>query len=134
MATNAGRSDRGGRLQVLTALGIGAVITLVGVLGFVLVPVEGELLGVFGVNTLHNGVHLLTGLAGLAAGYVGAGGLSDEYNKYGGLTYLLLAALWLVVPALLIDLLNNNVADTLLHLGLGVVLAGVGFGVADRRG
>lgn len=134
MATNAGRSDGGGRLQVLTALGIGAVITLVGVLGFALVPVEGELLGVFGVNTLHNAVHLLTGLAGLAAGYVGAGGFSDEYNKYGGLAYLLLAALWLVVPALLIDLLNNNVADTLLHLGLGVVLAGVGFGVTDRLG
>lgn len=45
------------------------------------------------MNTLHNALHLLTGLAGLAAGYYAAGGFSDEYNKYGGLAYLLLVVL-----------------------------------------
>lgn len=121
-------------LQVSTALGIGAVITLIGILGFILQPREGELFGLFGVNTLHNAVHLITGASGLAAGYLSAGAFSDEYNKYGGLAYLLLAALWLIVPALLNDLLNIGLADTLLHLGLGVILAAVGLGVADRFG
>lgn len=48
MATDAGETGDGNRLQVLTALGIGAVITLVGILGFILVPVEGRLFGIFG--------------------------------------------------------------------------------------
>lgn len=41
-------------LQVSTALGIGAVIALIGILGFIFKPVEGQLFGLFGVNTLHN--------------------------------------------------------------------------------
>ena len=120
--------------QVLTALVVGGVITLIGLLGFLLEPVEGQLFGVFGVNALHNVVHLLTGVAGLAGGYYAAGRLSDEYNKYGGLAYLLLVVLWLAIPAVMDDFLNVGLADTLLHLGLGAILAGVGFGAADRLG
>jgi hypothetical protein len=122
------------RWQVLAALAVGAVLTLVGVLGFVLVPEEGRLFGVFGVNALHNAVHLLTGVAGLAAGFVAAGELSDEYNKVGGVAYLLLVALWVVVPGVLNAVLNIGLPDTLLHLGLGVVLGAVGFGAVDRLG
>lgn len=122
------------RLQVLTAVVIGAVITLVGILGFILVPVEGQLFGIFGVNTLHNAIHLLTGLAGLAAGYSAGGGFSDEYNQYGGLAYLLLVVLWLILPAFMNGLLNIGLPDTILHLALGGILVGVGFGIADRLG
>lgn len=92
---------------------------------------EPALQGIFGVNALHNALHLLTGLAGLAAGALAAGVLSGEYNRYGGLVSLLLAGLWLAVPAFLNDLLDVGLADTL-HLGLGVVLAVVGFRVVDR--
>lgn len=77
-------------------------------------------------------MHFLTGVAGLAAGYFAVGAFSSDYNRYGGLAYLLLAALWLVIPAFLNQLLNIGLADTLLHVGLGLVLAVVGFGVADR--
>lgn len=125
-------ADGRNRLQVQTALGVGAILTLLGIVGFILEPVEGQLFELFGVNMLHNAVHLLSGLAGLAAGYLAAGAFSDEFNKYGGLTYVLLAALWLVVPGFLNALLNIGLPDTLLHLGLGVVAAAVGFGVADR--
>lgn len=93
MVTDASEPGDGERLQVLTALGIGAVITLVGNLGFILEPVECELFGIFGVNTLHNAVHYITGVAGLVAGYFAVGAFSDDYNKYGDLAYLLLAAL-----------------------------------------
>lgn len=134
MTTAESDTDEIERPQVLTALVVGAVITLIGVLGFVLVPDEGELFGIFGVNTLHNAFHLVTGLAGLAAGYVAAGGFSDEYNMLGGIAYLGLFALWFVVPDFLESLLNAGFADTLLHLGLGIVPAAVGFGVADRLG
>lgn len=126
------RTDGRSRWQVLTALAVGSVLTLLGVLGFVLEPVEGQLFGVFGVNTLHNALHLLTGVAGLAAGYVAAGGFSDEYNKVGGLAYLLLFVLWFVLPDVMNGLLNVGLPDTLLHLGLGIIPVAVGFGVADR--
>lgn len=50
------------------ALAFGAVYTLVGVLGFAVAPtLETHNLIIFPVNALHNGVHLLVGLAGLAA-------------------------------------------------------------------
>lgn len=132
MATDSSELERPERWQALTALGIGAVLTLVGILGFIFVPIQGQLFGIFGVNTLHNAVHLVTGIAGLAAGYFAAGAFSDGYNKYGGLTYLLIAILWLVVPAFLNQLLNIGLADTLLHFGLAIILAAVGFGVVDR--
>ena len=134
MTTDTRETDRTERPQVLTALGIGAVLTLVGLLGFILVPVEGQLFGLFGVNTLHNSLHLLTGVAGLAAGYYAAGGFSDEYNKYGGLAYLLLVVLWLILPGIMNALLNIGLPDTLLHLGLGIIPVAIGFGVADRLG
>lgn len=139
MATNIGETDTEGtderaRWQVLTALAVGAVLTLIGISGFILEPVEGQLFGIFGVNTLHNALHLLTGVAGLAAGYVAAGGFSDEYNKIGGIAYLLLFALWFALPEFLNELLNVGLPDTILHLGLGVIPVAVGFGVADRLG
>lgn len=119
--------------QVLTALAIGAVLVLVGLLGFVLVPEEGLLLGIFGVNALHNAVHVLSGAVGLVAGYAAGGAYADEYNVSFGVVYLLLGIAWVAIPGLLAAWLNVNFADTLLHLGLGVVLAGVGFGVAYLR-
>lgn len=134
MATSIRDRGRGDRTQVYTAAIVGGLIALIGVLGFVLVPDDGELFGVFGVNTLHNAVHFLTGAAGVVAGYFAAGAFSEEYNQYGGLAYLLLAALWVAVPALLNDLLNIGLADTFLHLGLGIVLVAVGFGLSDQLG
>lgn len=128
------RTDGRSRWQILTALAIGATLTLLGILGFVLEPAEGQLFGIFGVNTLHNALHLLTGVTGLAAGYLAAGGFSDEYNKIGGLAYLLLFALWFVLPEFMNELLNVGLPDTILHLGLGIIPVAVGFGVADRLG
>lgn len=46
--------------------------------------------------------------------------------------YGLLFVLGLVLFGLMQDLLNVNTADNLLHLGLGLVFAAVGFGLGDR--
>lgn len=61
--------DNGRRL----ALGLGAAYVLVGLLGFAVTgfddfagPTDEKLLGVFGLNPLHNVVHLLIGAGGLA--------------------------------------------------------------------
>jgi hypothetical protein len=84
------------------------------------------LLGVFQVSILHNIVHLLFGVAGLALARTAAG--ARNYLIWGGLVY---AILWLY--GLFVDHESSanfvplNDADDWLHLGLavGMVLLGV---------
>jgi hypothetical protein len=115
---------------------VGVVFLLVGILGFVpgittnlyegleFASDDGnaELLGIFQVSVLHNIVHGLFGLAGLA--------LSSTWN--GARTYLIgggavYAALWLLGIVGGADWIPSNSADNWLHLllGLGMVAAGV---------
>jgi glucose uptake protein GlcU len=107
---------------------VGAVLTLVGVAGFV----TGGTLLIFGINALHNVVHLVSGVLGLAAGFYAGGQWARYYNQGFGVIYLLVTALGFVAPALTASLLAINSADNFLHLALGIVLAGVGFGVLSR--
>ncbi|KWR70061.1 hypothetical protein RN04_14525 [Arthrobacter sp. W1] len=120
------------------ALVIGIVFFLVGVLGFIpsvttnydsLGGAEHHtgamLLGIFQVSYLHNAVHLLFGIAGLAMSRTVAA--SRCYLVGGGIIYL---ALW--VYGLVIDLDSSanfiplNDADNWLHLGLGVGMVALG--------
>ena len=114
------------------AMIFGVVFLLVGILGFTVpggmamgdAATAPKLLGLFPVNMLHNVVHLLFGLWGLAAArsYSGA----QSFCKIGGIIYLVLAVLGLVSPTTfgLIPIGGN---DIWLHAVIGVVLAGVGF-------
>lgn len=119
--------------QQVFALLFGAILVVVGVLGFVPdVVTDGLLLGIFGVNALHNVVHILTGLLGLVLGYY-AGGAS-LFNKVGGVLYLVLFLVGAVAVALGSGLfLNLNWADNLLHLGLAILVGVVGFGIGERH-
>jgi hypothetical protein len=111
---------------------VGAVFLLVGILGFV--PgitgnydqlgfaghhSEAMLLGLFQVSALHNIVHLLFGVAGLALARSAAG--SRAFLLYGGIIYLVLFVYGLVVPE---DSAGNfvplNTFDNILHLLLGI--------------
>jgi hypothetical protein len=71
----------------------GVSFLAVGLLGFVLNPTGGELLGIFAVNVLHNLVHLLFGIFGIAAVLVGR---SRIYLQGVGVIYLLLTVLGFV--------------------------------------
>ncbi len=131
--------DRNRTLAQNLALLFGVVFLLVGILGFI--PgittnfgdmnfighdSEAKLLGIFQVNVVHNIVHLLFGVLGLAAAR--AWESSRLYLLGGGAVYL---ALWLY--GLVIDLgstanfVSLNTADNWLHLvlGLGMILLGV---------
>lgn len=119
------------------ALAMGAVFLLVGVLGFI--PgittnygslgfaghgSEALLLGIFQVSILHNIVHLLFGVAGIALARTH--GQAKLYLLYGGVIYLVL---WLY--GLLIDhespanFVPVNNADNWLHLLLGLAMIGL---------
>lgn len=121
------------------ALAVGAVFLLVGVLGFIPgITTDydemsfashdsmAKLLGIFQVSVLHNIVHLLFGIAGIAAAR--AARSSYLYLVGGGVIYLVL---WLY--GLIVDKDSDanfvplNDADNWLHLllGLGMIALGV---------
>lgn len=113
---------------------IGAVLTLVGVLGFV----SGPMFLVFGINPLHNLVHLASGILGLLAAGVSGGRWASLYARAFGIIYVVVAIIGFVAPRLMASLLSINMPDNWLHLVLGLVLSVVGFGmpasVARRTG
>jgi len=128
-----------GRTPIQLAAGaVGAVFLLVGILGFVPGVTtnydtlefaghmsEAELLGIFQVSILHNIVHLLFGVAGLAMMRTAA--LSRQFLIGGGVIY---AILW--IYGLLIDhdsdanFVPLNDADNWLHFGLAVGMIALG--------
>lgn len=91
---------------------------------------EAMLMGVFQVSILHNLVHLLYGVAGIALARTVTG--ARNHLRWGGAVYLLL---WLY--GLLIDKESTanfvplNTADDWLHLALGVTMVGLSF--LDRK-
>ncbi len=123
---------------------VGAVFLLVGIAGFIpgiTTDVDqmdfaghesgAELFGLFQVSILHNIVHLLFGVAGLAA-YRSADA-ARAYLIGGGAIYIVL---W--IYGLVIDLDSDanfvpvNSADNWLHLGLGLGMIALGL-VVPRR-
>ncbi|MUN64575.1 DUF4383 domain-containing protein [Kocuria sediminis] len=142
MTTPAARPDHrtAHRSPVQTAaLLYGAVFLLVGVAGFIpglttnydqLMAAghqsEAMLLGVFQVSWLHNIVHLLYGVAGLALARSAAGARS--FLLWGGLVYLVLWIYGLLVgPESPANVVPVNTADDWLHLVLGVTMVGLSF-------
>jgi hypothetical protein len=85
-----------------------------------------EVLGLFEVSVLHNMVHGLFGLAGLALAATASG--ARYFLLGGGAIYLLLALIQLIGAGDWVPLVGP---DLLLHLGLGVGM--VGLGVALTR-
>ena len=113
----------------LFALVFGVVYVLVGVLGFIgPAVINNNLLGIFGINALHNVVHLAVGALFLFGSTSQAN--AKTVNLTVGTVYLLVGVLGLL-GVLVGDLLNNNAADTGLHLVSGA--AALYFGTAGAR-
>jgi hypothetical protein len=137
-----GTSDAG-KLARTCATVVGAVFLLVGVLGFI--PgitthysdltfaghMSGaKLLGVFEVSVLHNVVHLLFGLAGLALARRAS--TAVNYLVGGGVLYLVLWVYGLVIDKQsAANFVPLNTPDDWLHFVLGVGM--IGLGLVGRR-
>ncbi|WP_395401987.1 DUF4383 domain-containing protein [Arthrobacter sp. UC242_113] len=121
-----------------TAMGLGVVFLLVGILGFIpgittnygAMSFAGYdsgamLLGVFQVSVLHNIVHLLFGAAGIAMARTASS--ARWFLLGGGIVYIVL---W--IYGLVIDMDGSanfvpfNTADNWLHLILGLAMVGLG--------
>ena len=125
-------STDGGRLpggtQVSVTVLLGAVLLVVGIVGFM----SGGQLLVFGVNPVHNVFHLVTGALAVTAGLYANGLYADEFNKTAGVVYGLLVIFQLVAPDAAAALLNADLADLGLHIGFALLFGGVGFALPDR--
>jgi hypothetical protein len=102
----------------------GIVLTLVGVLGFVPgITTDMMLLGIFHVDSLHSIVHIVSGLAALAAAW---GMYSARmYFQAFGVVYGLVTVLGFVTGGAI--LFETNMADNLLHLVIAAVALYAGF-------
>jgi len=98
---------------------LGAVLTLVGILGFIpaLAP-NGNLLGIFAIDPVHNIVHLLSGIVGLAVAYVANGAYSRWYAGIFGAVYALVTIIGFIQGNTVLGLINVNLADNLLHTAI----------------
>lgn len=127
------------------ALVVGATFVLVGLLGFVPGITSdlgdlafagkdsgAELLGIFQVSVLHNLVHLLFGVVGIAMAKSAAG--AKLFLVGGGAIYVVLFVYGLVIS---LDSQANfvplNTADNYLHLVLGVAMIGLGSALSGNR-
>jgi hypothetical protein len=127
------------------ALVFGIVFLIVGIAGFIpglttnfeTMQFAGHesgamLLGLFQVSILHNFVHLLYGIAGLAFARSYAG--SRNYLIWGGVVYAVIFLYGLFVtgdhPANFVPL---NAADNWLHIVLAVAMVALGFALTRGR-
>lgn len=101
---------------------LGIVLLLVGVAGFFMNPVL-----VFEVGTIHNVVHILSGIVGLAAASSGESS-SRLYLIVFGIVYGLVTILGFVNAGNILGLFTANQADNYLHAAIALVCLGVGFG------
>lgn len=120
------------RIQTLATV-FGVVLTVLAIVGafaagaMYMQPTDpamsGKALGIFPVNLLHNIVHLLTGLWGLAASR--SWGSARSFFVWGGVIYALLTVLAFVSPSGfgLVPLAGPDIA---LHCLVAIVMLAIG--------
>ena len=113
-------------VQKTYAMVIGAVLVLVGLIGFVNAPI----LGLFGVNAAQNVLHLVGGGLGLWLATKGSG---KSFNMWLGIIAVVVAVLGFVPGAkdLLLSLFNITAAITVLHAAIAAATLGVAYGVKE---
>jgi hypothetical protein len=146
MTASQGMHAHGAHPAVRTAaMTVGIVFLVVGILGFIpgittnynQMAFAGHmsgamLLGVFQVSVLHNIVHLLFGIAGVAASRSPMGARS--FLVWGGVVYLALWIYGLIVGSeAAANFVPLNSADDWLHFVLGVAMIGIGLLLTSGR-
>lgn len=110
-----------------SVLVLGVVLAVVGVLGFVPAAImNGNLLGIFAVDTIHNIVHLLSGVLAILFAMRGES-QAKLFAKVFGVVYALVAVLGFVAEGLLMQIMAVNMADHVLHVILALAFLYVGF-------
>ncbi|HJX44671.1 MAG TPA: DUF4383 domain-containing protein [Geodermatophilus sp.] len=125
----------------MLALAFGAVYLLVGVVGFFITGFDGfasnrtdgnmDTLLIFMINPLHNIVHIVIGLAGIALSRTLAG--ARTYGWLLAVGYGAAFVYGLIAAGQDWDFLNINAADNVLHVATAVVGLVMALGPVDDR-
>jgi len=115
----------------LTATIVGAAYLAAGVAGFFTTGgADGLLIGLFGVNLIHNVAYLLIGAALLIAGLLSVAA-AKTVTTIAGTAFLIVGLAGLFIIGTPSNVLALNGADNVLHFASAVLLLAVGLG-ADR--
>ncbi len=107
------------------AVGVGSVLLILGLLGFG--RGNNDLFGLH-FNTMHNTIHLLSGLIGLWAGFGKNASAPRLFAQVFGAIYTLVAILGFAhMPASLNDMLTLNPPYNVIHLIVGLLGLVAGF-------
>ncbi len=101
---------------------LGLALTIAGIAGFFMQP-----LFIFEVDTVHNVIHLASGLVALFA-FNSNQLYSRWYLMLFGLVYAAVTILGFTMDGNILNLFMVNAADNYLHLGIAAVCLIVGFG------
>jgi len=110
------------------AIAFGIALIAAGLVGFVpALSFDGLLFGLLAVDPVHNGVHIATGLFGVAMGAAGES-QSKWYFRIVGVAYLALVALgfFIASDSELMGMAHNT-ADLMLHAAVAAVTLYLGF-------
>jgi len=118
----------------IIAIGFGAIMLIVGVLGFVPGITHDELLlGIFAVNAVHNVIHLVTGVAALAVSMSTEKAMRLFFQLFGVVYGLVAIAGMFLGDKPLLGLVAVNHADHALHAGIALFSLIVGFAFGNER-
>lgn len=107
------------------AVVIGSVLLILGLLGFA--RGNNDLFGLH-FNTMHNSIHLVSGLIGLWAGFGKSASGPRLFAQVFGVIYTLVAILGFAhMPASINDMLNLNPLYNVIHLVVGLLGIVAGF-------
>jgi hypothetical protein len=106
------------------SLVLGVVLLAVGIWGAVTGGHDHQLI-VFGINATHNGVHILSGALAIVASFMGLKA-SKLYCILFGAVYGLVTVAGFGGVQQAVTMLNLNMADNLLHLGISAACLGIG--------
>lgn len=107
------------------AIVIGLVFVVVAIMGFMNTPLVGAN-GTFETNTVHDIVHLVSGVIFLALAFTAANSIPSVFKAF-GIVYLLVAVIGFFEGDHVLGLIDTNMADHWLHVVLGVVILALGF-------
>ncbi len=112
----------------------GILFIAAGILGFVPgITVNGKLLGLFAVDTVHNFVHIISGAIALYAGRTSEHAAHTFFQVF-GVVYGLVTLLGLFyMDRPLLGIMAHNTPDVVLHALIAAVTLYLGFGVRERR-
>lgn len=112
----------------IIAIIFGIIMLVVGVVGYYpeFTP-DGMLLGIFHVNTIHNIIHIATGVISILSG-LGGQYSSRVFFQFFGIVYGIVAILgFFYLDKPIFGLIANNLADCFLHSGIALFSLWLGF-------